>query len=131
MRMAALEKRALLGYAIGYLTEETGVTQHPEFGSGLLSVGKINEVAHAVGALGHGRRYGPDRARSRAHPAQQQSGRVMQQRMTMRDRDEVARFFAGTDLVEPGMVRVEDWRTEPGARTAERSCLWCAVGRKR
>jgi hypothetical protein len=59
------------------------------------------------------------------------SGRVMQQRMTMRDRDEVARFFAGTDLVEPGMVRVEEWRPEPGAGAADRSCLWCAVGRKR
>jgi hypothetical protein len=59
------------------------------------------------------------------------SGRVMQQRMTMRNREQVARFFAGTDLVEPGLVRAEQWRPEPGTDTTAKSCLWCAVGRKR
>ena len=59
------------------------------------------------------------------------SGRVMQQRMTMRDRGQVARFFAGTDLVEPGLVRVEQWRPEPGAGGTAKSSMWGAVGRKR
>jgi trans-aconitate methyltransferase len=59
------------------------------------------------------------------------SGRVMQQRMTMRSREQVARFFQGTDLVEPGLVRAEQWRPEPGTDTTAKSCLWCAVGRKR
>ena len=57
------------------------------------------------------------------------SGRAMQQRLTARSREEVARFFAGMDLVEPGLVRIEDWRPEPGA-DAGRSVLWGAVGRK-
>jgi hypothetical protein len=51
--------------------------------------------------------------------------------MTWRNREQVARFFAGTDLVEPGFVRVEEWRREPGTSEADRSPLWCAVGRKR
>jgi hypothetical protein len=59
------------------------------------------------------------------------SGRVMQQRMTMRSREQVARFFQGTDLVEPGLVRAEQWRPEPGTDPTAKSCLWCAVGRKR
>jgi trans-aconitate methyltransferase len=59
------------------------------------------------------------------------SGRVMQQRMTMRSREQVAGFFEGTDLVEPGLVRAEQWRPEQGTDPAARSCLWCAVGRKR
>jgi hypothetical protein len=59
------------------------------------------------------------------------SGRVMQQRMTMRSREQVARFFQGTDLVEPGLVRAEQWRPEPGTDTTAKSCLWCAVGSKR
>jgi hypothetical protein len=59
------------------------------------------------------------------------SGRVMQQRMTMRSREQVARFFQGTDLVEPGLVRAEQWRPGPGTDTTAKSCLWCAVGRKR
>jgi hypothetical protein len=59
------------------------------------------------------------------------SGRAMQQQMTMRSRDQVARFFAGTDLVEPGIVRVEEWRPDPGATGTEKSSMWAAVGRKR
>jgi hypothetical protein len=59
------------------------------------------------------------------------SGRMIQQQMTWRDREQVARFFAGTDLVEPGLVRVEEWRPEPGMSETGRSPLWCAVGRKR
>jgi len=48
-----------------------------------------------------------------------------------RRREQVARFFDGTDLVEPGLVRVEEWRPEPATDTTGRSSLWCAVGRKR
>jgi hypothetical protein len=42
----------------------------------------------------------------------------------------MARFFAGTELVEPGLVRVEDWRPDSPAGTDHRSLLWGAVGRK-
>jgi hypothetical protein len=51
-----------------------------------------------------------------------------QQQITYRTREQVARFFAGTDLVDPGLVRVEEWRAAAGA---ERSSFWCAVGQKR
>ena len=56
--------------------------------------------------------------------------RMMQQKLAARSREQVTRFFAGTDLVEPGLVRVEEWRPEPGADGTARSSLWCAVGRK-
>ncbi|HKD97218.1 MAG TPA: SAM-dependent methyltransferase [Micromonosporaceae bacterium] len=32
---------------------------------------------------------------------------------TLRDRAEVARFFTGLDLVEPGLVQVHQWRPDP------------------
>jgi hypothetical protein len=54
-----------------------------------------------------------------------------QQQYFYRAREQVARFFEGTDLVEPGLVRVEEWRPSAGTAGAERSSLWCAVGRKR
>jgi hypothetical protein len=57
--------------------------------------------------------------------------RKMQQKIVPRTREQVARFFEGTDLVEPGLVRVEEWRPEPGAYWPNKSALWCAVGRKR
>jgi hypothetical protein len=59
------------------------------------------------------------------------ANRVSQQQYTPRSREQVARFFAGTDLVEPGLVRVEQWRQEPGSGDAGRSFIWAAVGRKR
>jgi hypothetical protein len=43
----------------------------------------------------------------------------------------VARFFEGTDMVDPGLVRVEEWRPAAGTAGSERSSLWCAVGKKR
>jgi S-adenosyl methyltransferase len=57
--------------------------------------------------------------------------RMIQQEFTFRAREQVARFFEGADLVEPGLVRVEEWRPGPGADAEARSALWCAVGRKR
>jgi S-adenosyl methyltransferase len=59
------------------------------------------------------------------------TGRMSQQQYTYRSREQVARFFDGMDLVEPGLVRVEQWRAEPGADGTRRSSVWCAVGRKR
>ena len=55
----------------------------------------------------------------------------MQQPLTPRSREQVARFLTGTDLVEPGLVRVEEWRPDPAADDTAGSSLWCAVGRKR
>jgi hypothetical protein len=59
------------------------------------------------------------------------TGRMSQQQYAYRTRDQVAGFFEGTDLVEPGLVRVEQWRAEPGDDSTRRSSVWCAVGRKR
>ncbi len=57
--------------------------------------------------------------------------RMVQQSLALRSREQVAQFFTGTELVEPGLVRVEEWHPEPGTGDAGRSSLWCAVGRKR
>jgi S-adenosyl methyltransferase len=57
--------------------------------------------------------------------------RMGQQNINWRSREQVARFFEGTDLVDPGLVRVEEWRPAASAADAQRSSLWCAVGRKR
>jgi hypothetical protein len=57
--------------------------------------------------------------------------RRMQQKVIYRSREQVARFFEGTDLVAPGLVRIEEWRPEPGTDRTGKSSGWCAVGRKR
>jgi S-adenosyl methyltransferase len=55
----------------------------------------------------------------------------LQQQFVYRSRESVDRFFTGIDLVEPGMVAIEDWRPEPGEAGLGKSALWGAVGRKR
>jgi hypothetical protein len=54
----------------------------------------------------------------------------IQQEFAYRSQEEVGRFFAGLDLVEPGIVPLQDWRPEPGAVSTGKSAMWCGVGRK-
>jgi S-adenosyl methyltransferase len=56
--------------------------------------------------------------------------RMVRGDFVFRSRQQVARFFEGTDLVEPGLVTAEEWRPDHGGAQGT-SSLWCAVGRKR
>ena len=49
---------------------------------------------------------------------------------TLRGHDETARFFAGLDLVEPGVVGVAKWRPDSDLDAARPSSMWCGVARK-
>ncbi len=57
--------------------------------------------------------------------------RQAQQQYFGRSRGEIERFFAGMDLVAPGVVRVEEWRPDRDHAEQGTSTLWCALGRKR
>jgi S-adenosyl methyltransferase len=57
--------------------------------------------------------------------------RSAQQQYIGRDREQMLRFFAGLDLVDPGLVRVEEWRPDPDPAETGRSALWSGLGRKR
>jgi hypothetical protein len=47
-----------------------------------------------------------------------------------RSHAEVARFFDGLDLVEPGLVPVQEWRPGPETAAGTRSAMWGGVARK-
>jgi hypothetical protein len=47
-----------------------------------------------------------------------------------RPRDVVAGFFDGVELVEPGLVRVSDWRPDSPEAATIPTILWGGVGRK-
>jgi hypothetical protein len=50
---------------------------------------------------------------------------------TLRTREQVARFFTGLDLVEPGLVQVHQWRPDPDDQApADAISAYGAVGRK-
>ena len=47
-----------------------------------------------------------------AELSRQLRGTAMDERPALRSRDEVARFFDGLEMVEPGLVRIDEWRPE-------------------
>jgi hypothetical protein len=49
---------------------------------------------------------------------------------TLRSRDDVMRFFDGLDMVEPGLVQVQDWRPTAPPLAASGTSMWAGVGRK-
>jgi hypothetical protein len=51
-------------------------------------------------------------------------------RHVARARDEVERFFDGTDLVPPGVVRVSQWRPDTAADADSPTTLWGGMGLK-
>ena len=55
---------------------------------------------------------------------------TMAEKVTMRDRGQVARFFDGLELVEPGLVRVPQWRPASQLEAESPAGLWGGVGRK-
>jgi hypothetical protein len=62
--------------------------------------------------------------------ARDQVGRYMPVKQTYRTHAEVMRFFGGLELVEPGLVRVTQWRPDTAAAASSPTALWGAVARK-
>jgi hypothetical protein len=52
------------------------------------------------------------------------------ERATNRDRSAVVRLFEGSELVEPGVVRVTDWRPDSEFEAARHASVWAGVARK-
>jgi S-adenosyl methyltransferase len=55
---------------------------------------------------------------------------LMPMKLTFRSRAQVAAFFDGLDLVEPGLVRVPEWRPDRGTDVGNPAALWGGVARK-
>ncbi len=47
-----------------------------------------------------------------------------------RSREEIARFFTGLELVEPGLVEVSAWRPPPLDHRPRPAVLYAGIGRK-
>ena len=55
---------------------------------------------------------------------------TMAEKVTFRGRSEVAPFFTGLELLEPGMTNVPDWRPETAEEANSPAALWAGVARK-
>jgi S-adenosyl methyltransferase len=54
---------------------------------------------------------------------------LMAQRAVPRTHREVCAFFAGLDLLEPGLVRIPEWRPAAVSESAVRAQMWGAIAR--
>jgi SAM-dependent methyltransferase len=55
---------------------------------------------------------------------------LMPMKLRFRARAEVARFFDGLELVEPGVVRAPEWRPDSDADLDNPAAVWAGVARK-
>jgi DNA polymerase III psi subunit len=55
---------------------------------------------------------------------------TMAEKVTFRSQAEVAPFFAGLELLEPGMTNVPQWRPETSEEASSPAALWAGVARK-
>jgi SAM-dependent methyltransferase len=62
--------------------------------------------------------------------AQQRQNQMQAEQVTFRRRDEVAGFFDGMEMVEPGLVRAPEWHPDTPAEAQDRAALWAGLGRK-
>jgi hypothetical protein len=70
----------------------------------------------------------PDRAAEAHRRLNQRLGTEVS--MTARSQTEIARFFDGLHVVDPGLVQVHQWRPDANVATHAPASIWCAVGRK-
>jgi S-adenosyl methyltransferase len=56
---------------------------------------------------------------------------LMHEKQTLRSREEVAAFFTGLEMAEPGLVRIPEWRPDNEDDAKSPSALWGGVARKR
>jgi hypothetical protein len=57
--------------------------------------------------------------------------RLIYEKTTARRRADVARFFGGLDMAEPGLVRVQEWRPDTEIEANSPSNMWGGLARKR
>jgi hypothetical protein len=62
--------------------------------------------------------------------ATERLNQLSHQRFTLRTHGQVTRFFDGLQIIEPGLVRVEDWRPVSELEHHNRSAMWGGVARK-
>jgi hypothetical protein len=66
-----------------------------------------------------------------AAEAAERLGRLQVGGLTLRTHAEVARFFEGLELVEPGLVQPQRWRPDPAEEIPVREVtIWCGIARK-
>ena len=84
--------------------------------------GSFLVITHVAGDMG--------RQTPGAVEAARRLSELLPQRVNPRDHAQVTKFFDGLELVEPGVVPVQQWRPASDEEAAARASLWGGVARK-
>ena len=120
-------QRAFLGRAVRWLAGEAGVRQFLDIGTGIPTTGNVHEVAQEADpaarvlyvdndpiVLAHSRALIPGTHSGTVEfilAAVSEQGGIANVPRTLADTEP---FFAGLELVEPGLVPLAAWRPDPG-----------------
>jgi S-adenosyl methyltransferase len=90
-------------------------------------------VAHLTAAVPPGSYLALSQVASDIEPEQmaeaaRRYNRLAYEKQRHRTHAEVSRFFDGLELIDPGVVAVQNWR--PASETHAKSAMWGGVGRK-
>jgi hypothetical protein len=55
---------------------------------------------------------------------------LMAQQVTMRTHSQVSQFFDGLELVDPGVVPIQQWHPDSEEEAQARAAMWGGVARK-
>ena len=138
-----------LARSVRFLAAEVGIRQFLDIGTGLPTANNTREVARSVApesrivyldndplAVPSGSYLVISHAASDIDPApmgemiKRMNEHLAEGNHVGRTRDVVAQFFTGTDLAEPGVVKVTQWRPVTPAEAEGPTSLWGGVGRK-
>ncbi len=115
IRVAVRAQRAFLARAVHFLVTQAGIRQFLDIGTGLPSANNTHQVAQAAAPASRVQRYNKQVAAP----------------VAARTHAEVCQFFAGLDLLEPGVVQVHQWRAGAGDLGNGRDlAIYAGVGRK-
>jgi S-adenosyl methyltransferase len=130
----ARANRQFLARVVRHLAGEAGVRQFLDIGTGIPSANNTHELV--IGAVPAGSYLALSHPASDIDPekiadATARLNQLSHQHFTLRDHAGVTRFFDGLELLEPGVVRVEDWRRDRPLGSVDLSAVWGGVARKR
>jgi hypothetical protein len=122
--------RAFLARATRYLTAEAGLRQFLDIGTGMPAGSNIHEVAQSVAPESRVVYVDHDPIVLSHARALLISGSEGRTDFIEADLRQVAGFFARLDLVEPGLVRVPEWRPALAIDAAAPAQMWAGVAIK-
>jgi hypothetical protein len=127
--------RAFLARVVRFLAVEAGIRQFLDLGTGIPQDDPRAIVGQLMAAVPAGSYLALSQVASDIEVEQmaeagRRYNRLARETQRHRTHAEVARFFDGLELLEPGVVPVQRWRPVSEAEAGTRSAMWGGVARK-